>query len=216
MRQAVTVGRQILLSWIDQFRGQNRNSKCGSGIQQKRLCGWRSKTLYLPFQTLRYIRFRNLFPPRYCFRRISKRKCRHSHHRCILIQLLHIHLIKSVRGRMMIAKVEPRILRGTQTGNAELDHTGDILGGYLVRSGENACSNRCQCVRNGREISGSLRRAKETEACWMVAAQVAFQRRYVMSEFAGVFLEICCRATDAELLIHPGDKTDRAFWMDVQ
>ena len=66
---------------------------------------------------LRYIRFQNLFPTRYCFRRISKRICRHSHHRCILIQLLHINLIKSVCGRMMIVKVEPRILRGRETGN---------------------------------------------------------------------------------------------------
>ena len=41
----------------DPFTGQNRNSKCGSGIQHKRLGGWRqkTKTLYLPFQTLRYI-----------------------------------------------------------------------------------------------------------------------------------------------------------------
>jgi hypothetical protein len=55
MRQAVRVGRQILLPRIDPFTGQNRNSKCGSGIQHKRLGGWRPKTLYLPFQTLRYI-----------------------------------------------------------------------------------------------------------------------------------------------------------------
>src|SRR5271170_375091 len=41
----------------DPFTGQNRNSKCGSGIQHKRLGGWlpKTKTLYLPFQTLRYI-----------------------------------------------------------------------------------------------------------------------------------------------------------------
>src|ERR1700689_2781751 len=39
----------------DLFTGQNRNSKCGSGVQHKRLGGWRPKTLYLPFQTLRYI-----------------------------------------------------------------------------------------------------------------------------------------------------------------
>jgi len=39
----------------DPFIGQNRNSKCGSGIQHKRLGGWWPKTLYLPFQTLRYI-----------------------------------------------------------------------------------------------------------------------------------------------------------------
>ena len=41
----------------DPFTGQNRNSKRGSGIQHKRLGGWRpkTKTLYLPFQTLRYI-----------------------------------------------------------------------------------------------------------------------------------------------------------------
>jgi hypothetical protein len=39
----------------DPFKGQNRNSKCGSVIQHKRLGGWRPKTLYLPFQTLRYI-----------------------------------------------------------------------------------------------------------------------------------------------------------------
>src|SRR5580704_1247836 len=39
----------------DPFTGQNRNSKCGSGIQHKRLGGWQPKTLYLPFQTLRYI-----------------------------------------------------------------------------------------------------------------------------------------------------------------
>ena len=39
----------------DPFTGQNRNSKSGSGIQHKRLGGWRPKTLYLPFQTLRYI-----------------------------------------------------------------------------------------------------------------------------------------------------------------
>jgi hypothetical protein len=31
----------------DPFTGQNRNSKCGSGIQHKRLGGWRPKTLYL-------------------------------------------------------------------------------------------------------------------------------------------------------------------------
>jgi hypothetical protein len=37
------------------FTGQNRNSKCGSGIQHTRLGGWRSKTMYFPFQTLRYI-----------------------------------------------------------------------------------------------------------------------------------------------------------------
>ena len=55
MRQAVRVGRQILSPRIDPFTGQNRNSKCGSGIQHKRLGGWRPKTLYLPFQTLRYI-----------------------------------------------------------------------------------------------------------------------------------------------------------------
>ena len=36
------------------FTGQNRNSKYGSGIQYKRLGGWRPKTLYLPVQTLRY------------------------------------------------------------------------------------------------------------------------------------------------------------------
>src|SRR4029077_14189754 len=152
MRQAVRVGRQILVPRI---------IECA--CLHPRKLSWQETLTLLP-------RFRNLFPPRYCFRPISKRICRHSHHRCILIQLLHIHLIKSVRGRMMIAKVEPRILRETETGNADLDHTGDILGGYLVRSGENACSNRCQCVRNGPEISGSLRRAKETEACWMVAA----------------------------------------------
>jgi len=29
--------------------------KRGSGVQHKRLGGWRPKTLYLPFQTLRYI-----------------------------------------------------------------------------------------------------------------------------------------------------------------
>ena len=39
----------------DPFTGQNRNSKCGSGIQHNRLGGWQPKTLYLPFQTLRYI-----------------------------------------------------------------------------------------------------------------------------------------------------------------
>src|SRR5580692_9985541 len=39
----------------DPFTGQNRYSKCGSGIQHKRLGGWRPKTLYLPFLTLRYI-----------------------------------------------------------------------------------------------------------------------------------------------------------------
>src|SRR5712664_665469 len=39
----------------DPFTGQNRNSKCGSGIQHKRLGGWQPKTLYLPFQTLRHI-----------------------------------------------------------------------------------------------------------------------------------------------------------------
>ena len=39
----------------DPFTGQNRNAKCGSGIQHKRLGGWRPKTLDLPFQTLRYI-----------------------------------------------------------------------------------------------------------------------------------------------------------------
>jgi hypothetical protein len=39
----------------DPFTGQNRNSKYGSGIQHKRLGGSRSKTLYLPFQMLRYI-----------------------------------------------------------------------------------------------------------------------------------------------------------------
>jgi hypothetical protein len=31
----------------DPFTGQNRNSKCGSGIQHKRLGGWRPKILYL-------------------------------------------------------------------------------------------------------------------------------------------------------------------------
>jgi len=41
---------------------------------------------------------------------------RHSHHRCILIQLLHIHLIKSVRGRMMIAKVERESCEGLRPG----------------------------------------------------------------------------------------------------
>src|SRR5277367_1500663 len=54
MRQAVRVGRQITVA-TDPFTGQNRNSKCGSGIQHKRLGGWRPKTLYLPFQTLRHI-----------------------------------------------------------------------------------------------------------------------------------------------------------------
>jgi hypothetical protein len=54
MRQAVRVGRQILLPRI-RSTGQNRNSKCGSGIQHKRLGGWQPKTLYLPFQTLRHI-----------------------------------------------------------------------------------------------------------------------------------------------------------------
>ena len=39
----------------DPFTGQNRNSKCGSGIQHKRLGGWRPTTLYLLFQTLRCI-----------------------------------------------------------------------------------------------------------------------------------------------------------------
>src|SRR6202166_1328415 len=39
----------------DQFTEQNRNSKCGSGIQHNRLGGWQPKTLYLPFQTLRHI-----------------------------------------------------------------------------------------------------------------------------------------------------------------
>ena len=39
----------------DPFTGRNRNSKWGSGIQHKRLGGWWPKTLYLPFQTLRYI-----------------------------------------------------------------------------------------------------------------------------------------------------------------
>ena len=53
--------RQSGQSWpsntvaTDPFTGQNRNSKCGSGVQHKRLGGWRPKTLYLPFQTLRYI-----------------------------------------------------------------------------------------------------------------------------------------------------------------
>ena len=48
-------------SWLsntvatDPFTGQNRNEKCGSGIQHKRLGGWRPKTLDLLFQTLRYI-----------------------------------------------------------------------------------------------------------------------------------------------------------------
>ena len=57
MRQAVRVALKMLLPRIDTFTGQNRNSKCGSGIQHKRLGGWRpeTKTLYLPFQTLRYI-----------------------------------------------------------------------------------------------------------------------------------------------------------------
>jgi len=32
----------------DPFTGQNRNSKCGSGIEHKRLGGWRPKILYLP------------------------------------------------------------------------------------------------------------------------------------------------------------------------
>src|SRR5512143_2435859 len=54
MRQAVRVGRQNTAA-TDPFTGQNRNSKCGSGIQHKRLSGWRPKTLYLPFQRLRYI-----------------------------------------------------------------------------------------------------------------------------------------------------------------
>ena len=31
----------------DPFTGQNRNSKCSSSIQHKRLGGWRPKTLYL-------------------------------------------------------------------------------------------------------------------------------------------------------------------------
>jgi hypothetical protein len=31
----------------DPFTGQKRSSKCGSGIQHKRLGGWRPKTLYL-------------------------------------------------------------------------------------------------------------------------------------------------------------------------
>jgi hypothetical protein len=39
----------------DPFTEQNQNSKCGSGIQHKRLGGGRPKTLHLPFQTLRYI-----------------------------------------------------------------------------------------------------------------------------------------------------------------
>jgi hypothetical protein len=39
----------------DAFTGQNRNSECGSGIQHDRLGGWRPKTSYLSFQTLRYI-----------------------------------------------------------------------------------------------------------------------------------------------------------------
>src|SRR6266436_9346320 len=54
MRQAVRAGRQILLPRI-RSQGKNRNSKCGSGIQHKRLGGWWPKTLYLPFQTLRCI-----------------------------------------------------------------------------------------------------------------------------------------------------------------
>src|SRR5246127_3986474 len=110
MRQAVRVGRQILVPRI---------IECAC-LHPRRL-SWQETLTLCP-------RFRNLFPSRYGFRSISKRICRHSHPRCILIQLLHIHLIKSVRGRMMIAKVEPRILRGTESGNAELDHTGDILG----------------------------------------------------------------------------------------
>src|SRR6266478_5444780 len=56
MRRAVRVGRQILLSRI-RTQGKTGISKCGSGIQHKRLGGWRpkTKTLYLPFQRLRYI-----------------------------------------------------------------------------------------------------------------------------------------------------------------
>src|SRR6266436_7782251 len=56
MRQAVRVGRQILLSRT-RSQGKTGISKCGSGIQHKRLGGWRpkTKTLYLPFQRLRYI-----------------------------------------------------------------------------------------------------------------------------------------------------------------
>src|SRR5712671_6141866 len=56
MRQAVRVGRQILLSRI-RSQGKTGISKRGSGIQHKRLGGWRpkTKTLYLPFQRLRYI-----------------------------------------------------------------------------------------------------------------------------------------------------------------
>src|SRR5712675_314264 len=54
MRQTVRVGRQILLPRIHS-QGKTGNSKCGSGIQHKCLGGWRPKTLYLPFQTLRYI-----------------------------------------------------------------------------------------------------------------------------------------------------------------
>ena len=48
-------------SWLsntvatDPFTGQNRNAKCGSGIQHKRLGGWRPETLDLLFQALRYI-----------------------------------------------------------------------------------------------------------------------------------------------------------------
>src|SRR5580692_6879485 len=53
MRQAVRVGRQILLPRI---RSQGKTGiQSGSGIQHKRLGDWRPETLYLPFQTLRYI-----------------------------------------------------------------------------------------------------------------------------------------------------------------
>jgi len=46
VRQAVRTGHQILSPRIDPFKEQNRNSRCGSGIQKKRLGdGWRPKTL---------------------------------------------------------------------------------------------------------------------------------------------------------------------------
>lgn len=55
MRQAVRVGRQIVVPRI-RSQGKTGISTCGSGIHHKRLGGWRpeTKTLYLPFQRLRY------------------------------------------------------------------------------------------------------------------------------------------------------------------
>ena len=53
MRQAVRVGRQVLLPRIG---SQGKTGiQTGSGVQHKRLGSWRPKTLYLPFEMLRYM-----------------------------------------------------------------------------------------------------------------------------------------------------------------